>query len=235
MLKKQSVYKPKYKKFLKLKENIQNKKINKFLRFKKQKWTLYNNKIVKQNHIIQKTQKTLDILPKLNYYSLYDNNKFLVQFYSGISKKKKSLIFLKKNRLFKSYFENIRYNSKSNISLISIEHRLDLILYRSKFAISIRNAQRLIKQNHIFVNNKIINKSSYSCNYGDRITVKKNSKPLIIKNIINSQVWPTPLSYLTINYKTLEIYVNTFNIVSYPIYIYIPFWFNSKLLVKKIL
>ena len=49
-LKKFNKYKPLFKKFVKLNENVQNKPLNKFLKFKKVKWQLFIKNLIKYNY-----------------------------------------------------------------------------------------------------------------------------------------------------------------------------------------
>ena len=56
------------------------------------------------------------------------------------------------------YFKNYQVNTNF---LSIIEHRLDVILYRSNFAISMAHARQLIQHRHVLVNNIIV----FSANY----------------------------------------------------------------------
>lgn len=88
MFKKTNKYKPIYKKFLRLKENVQNKNIQKFINFKRNKWRFFIKNLLKFNYRKKKYFNDFFFLPKFGVYRVYDNNKFVVQIYSGISKKK---------------------------------------------------------------------------------------------------------------------------------------------------
>ena len=50
MFKKTNKYKPIYKKFLRLKENVQNKNIQKFINFKRNKWRFFIKNLLKFNY-----------------------------------------------------------------------------------------------------------------------------------------------------------------------------------------
>ena len=59
-----------------------------------------------------------------------------------------------------------------NLSFLSlIEKRLDVILYRSHFVPSVRNAQQLIIHKHIKVNGNTITNKSFTLKQGDLIEI----------------------------------------------------------------
>ena len=90
-----------------------------------------------------------------------------------------------------------------------LETRLDTVLYRSGFAISIFEARQLISHKKILVNGEVINRRSYLLKPNDILSVKKdfqkklhklflfriNTRTLIFKSI----------PYLEINYNTLKV------------------------------
>lgn len=203
-------FKPLYKNFLKLKENIQNR--SKLLNFKKQKW----EKLIQ---IYKKKQK------RFFKYKPYDYDRYIVSKYPNkstsyqkkykitLQNNKKIRLFygeLSKNYLKHSIKKSFKENKEKKISifttfLIKFESRLDTVLYRSKFSYSIRNAQQLIVHGKILVNNKPIRIKSYKLLPGDIISIKPGYKKLIILNLKKSEIWPISPKYLIINYKTLQI------------------------------
>jgi len=239
MLKTNNKYKPIYKKFLRLKENIQNKNLRKFLNFKRNKWQNFIKRLVKFNYRKKKYYNDFFFLPKFGVYRMYDTNKYLLQYSSGISKKKKYRFYLVQKQLFNyfygglpnSYIKNlVKTSFKSSVKNTftnSLESRLDTILYRSNFAISIRNARQLVRHKHIQVNGTLITNYSYTMKKGDLLKVNLHSIPLIKHNIIYSNSWPIPLSYLTINYRTLEVCYND-NTENYHTSLYYPFCLNTN-------
>lgn len=66
------------------------------------------------------------------------------------------------------------------------ECRLDTVLYRSKFAFSVRNARQLILHGKILVNNKSIQTKSYVLRPGDIINIPYVNFNLIRTNIKRS-------------------------------------------------
>ena len=96
----------------------------------------------------------------------------------------------------------------SKIFISSFEKRLDTILYRSYFAYSMRHAKQLISHNHIKINGKTINTSSYQVKNGDLIDLAKKKKIVSgIRDKIsgNYHIWPIPSKHLQINYRTYQI------------------------------
>jgi ribosomal protein S4 len=214
MFKKKNYYRPLYKQFLKLRENIQEKK--KLLKFKRLKWKKF---------IAQYRKK----LKRYKKFRPYDQTQYLVSKFPnrGTSYKKRfrnSLNASKKIRLFygglsKSHVKNqIRFLLKKNtrkknsknwnlLFLERFENRLDNIMYKSKFSVSLRNARQLILHGKVFVNNNSIRIPSYRIKQGDLIHMDPRYYFLIEKNLKRINLWTIPPKHLTINYKTLEIIV----------------------------
>ena len=61
-----------------------------------------------------------------------------------------------------------------------LERRLDAVIYRAKFAITIFAARQLINHGHVKVNGKRVNIASYLINEKDTIEIKNKSKELIV-------------------------------------------------------
>ena len=61
-----------------------------------------------------------------------------------------------------------------------LETRLDNLVYRMGFATTRRAARQLVSHKHITVNGKVIDIPSYLCNVNDVISLKENSKDLVI-------------------------------------------------------
>lgn len=96
-----------------------------------------------------------------------------------------------KQRL-KGFYGNIsekqlyNYVHKNNKNFLSqLERRLDITIFRMKFAISIFQARQLINHKHILVNGKPLNIPSYLLSPGDVITIHPKAKPLIFNSILN--------------------------------------------------
>jgi len=214
MLLKKNKYKPLYKQFIKLRENVQNRK--KLLKFKKQKWEKliqYYKKKLKRYKKFKPNDQTQYIVSKFpnkansyekRFKNTLDTTKKFRLFYGNLPKKFvkkriKQTIKKKTNKDFTNFYLTF---------LEHFEHRLDTILYRSKFSISLRNSRQLIVHGKILINNKTIRVPSYKVLPGDIISVDPIFYHLIEKNIKNSTIWPIPPKYITINYKTMEILIS---------------------------
>jgi len=227
MLNKQKRYKPLYKKFLKLKEDIQSKK--KFLhqKLKKKKWEKFN---FFYNNLKNRRKKN---------FRLYDQTSNTINKYGNLLKKKYKIKLETKQKfsLFYGYLSNkyvkktIKNNKKLkkniyNLIVNVLELRLDVILYRSHFVSSVKEARDFINKGHVFVNEKIIKNNSYLIKKGDFIKVSDSMSYNVSKNTSSSNFWPLIPKYLQINYKTFQIFVldtKNFRLV-------FPFFFNVSVL-----
>ena len=61
-----------------------------------------------------------------------------------------------------------------------LERRLDTVIYRAKFAITVFSARQLINHGHVKVNGKKVNISSYLSSEKDTIEIKEKSKELAV-------------------------------------------------------
>jgi len=201
-------FKPLYKQFINLYENVQNRK--KILQFKKQKWKKlisylrHKSKKYKRYKPYNQTQYLITKYPtKWNSYK--KNHKKILQTY-----KKFKLLYgnLNKKKIKILKFKAFKIKDKNNLNLFFLElleKRLDVVLYRAKFSTSIRSAKQLISHGKIYVNYKKVNSQSYNLKSGDIISIDYKFKFLIEQNIANSEIWPIPPKHLIINYKTLQI------------------------------
>lgn len=93
-----------------------------------------------------------------------------------------------------------RRNGSTELNLLQLlELRLDTIIYRLGFAITIPAARQLVNHGHIVVNDKKVTVPSFECKVIDVITVKnrKISQKLVDTNF--------QLNKRKVNYKHLEI------------------------------
>ena len=61
-----------------------------------------------------------------------------------------------------------------------LERRLDTVIYRAKFAITVFSARQLINHGHVKVNGKKVSIASYLVSEKDTIEIKDKSKKLIV-------------------------------------------------------
>lgn len=227
-----------YKNFVLLKKNVQNRRKLNRLKFKRRKW---KNLITHLNRL-QFRRKKKFIAYDINRYFLskifnsfkYKYNYILQTkkkfkfFYGGMTenylKKQVKFVLKKKNSL--KYF--INHNS---FFLNRIETRLDIVLYRAHFALSVRSAKQLILHKHVKVNKKLVTNYSYFLSKNDLIEISKNFK-LVKSNVQNSNIWPLPPKYLNINYKNLQIVFanNNFDYQNYSTYF--PFQLDLHTIIK---
>lgn len=81
---------------------------------------------------------------------------------------------------FKRYVEKA-FKSKEitgDVLVVSLERRLDNLVYRMGFAASIRQARQMVNHRHILVNGKKVDRPSYEIKVGDEITLKEKSKKI---------------------------------------------------------
>lgn len=209
---KKSRYKPVYKNFLNSNSNIRYKK--KVYNFKKKKWQYLLFKL----HLVTKYKK------RNCYYQFFDQNSYSISKYKNyFSKNYKQEILTKKS--FKLFYGNLgkkyvkklvsdsisksnqiknKVNSKSYL-INSLESRLDVILLRTNFALSVRNARQIISHEHVMINDKVVTDSSYLLREGDVITFSSKGHKLIKYYIALSGLWPLPPGYLQVSYKLLQI------------------------------
>lgn len=201
-------FKPLYKQFINLRENVQNQK--KILNFKRQKWNL----------LINFTKRKLKRFRK---FKPQDQMQYVVSRYPnrGTSyKKNKHRNTIQTYKKFKLFYGNFTrkkmkkfikksLNTKNrNIYLTFLklfESRLDTVLYRAKFSTSLRSARQLIVHKKVSVNKQKVKNQAFVLNPGDLISIDLKHNTLVEKGIARSNNWPIPPKHLTINYKTLQI------------------------------
>lgn len=208
MLKVKKIFRPRLKNFLNSKVILNKQKL---LSLKKKKWKKYVNYFLRLNK--NKKQNC--------YYKFYDQRSYSVsRFLNRFGNYFKSNLILKRRfkllygNLRVKYIKNIIKNSvnKSKINIkshfiFSLETRIDIILLKSYFALSLRNARQLISHGNVKVNDIVIKNSSLILKNGDKINIKQKIYPLIEYRLSNNNMWPLPPKYLQINYKIFQILV----------------------------
>ena len=143
-------------------------------------------------------------------------------------------IQLQAKQKLKSYYGNINERQFRNFyrkaikkkgdtveNLIGLlEKRLDIIVYRAKFALTVFSSRQLINHGHIKVNGKKVNMPGYQLKDEDTIEVKEKSKQLTsIEISLASKERDVP-DYLELDEKQKKIkFVRTpkFSEVPYPV------------------
>lgn len=208
-------YKPFYKQFLIIRKNVQNRV--KLFKFKKKKWVKLQHYLRKQLRFFKrykiKDQYTLKSTKyaskgnsfQRNYKKILIERKTFNLFYGGLKKKyfkKKLKIILNNKKLYSLDFQTFQHQT-----IQFFESRLDTVIYRAKFSLSIKSARQLIRHGHILVNGLTVKTNSYILKTDDIIEValNKKSRILIKKSIDRSNFWPLPPKHLIVNYKTCQI------------------------------
>jgi ribosomal protein S4 len=218
-------YKPFYKQFLRLRKNIQNRP--KLFKFKKQKWNKFQQYSKNQLKFYKRFKIKDQFQLSVSKFASRGNS-FQKKFRNNLHERKIFSLFY--GKLEKKYLKrHIRssINSKSSSSkrmdfryktLKFFESRLDTVLYRANFSLSIKGASQLILHGHVLVNGALVRTKSYILKTNDLVEIAYDikSRNLIKKNLDRSNFWPIPPKHLLINYKTLQIlfvYTNTSNLM----------------------
>jgi small subunit ribosomal protein S4 len=207
--------KPFYKQFLRLRQNIQDR--SKLFTFKKQKWQRFNQtlknrlKFYKRFKVRDQFQLSVSKFASRgnSFQRKFRNNlhqrKTFGLFYGGLKK-----AYLKKHILkatkTKNYVNSDSFDYR-HIALKFFESRLDTVIHKANFSLSIREAAQLILHGHVLVNGKPVKTKSYNLETNDLIEIahNKKSRALVKRSIDRSNFWPIPPKHLLVNYKTLQI------------------------------
>jgi small subunit ribosomal protein S4 len=97
-------------------------------------------------------------------------------------KQKAKRIYFTLEKQFRNYFEKAaRTKGVTGEALLQqLERRLDNVVYRLGFAVSRRQARQLVRHGHVAVNSRKVNIPSYQVSQGDEISVRDNSKKLVV-------------------------------------------------------
>ncbi len=235
-------YKPLFKKFLAVRNNIQNKK--KLLKLKKKKWEILKNQYEKKLRFFKKfkgfNQNGYSVIkfPKKgnSYKKRYRNTMTAVKifklFYGNFLKKQ---LKVKINSTFKIHKKNKNIKVLTTF-LKQFESRLDIVLYRSKICPTLRLAQHIIRHGKIKVNKITTKSKAYFLKPGDLIEIKTCFKPQLIEFLKDRALedkehgsWPHPPKYLFIDYESLQIIFGTINTQNFSLL------FTKNLKIEKIL
>lgn len=106
---------------------------------------------------------------------------------------------ISQKQLLKYFKEATRKPGKTaDLFLIELETRLDIVVYRLKFASTIFAAQQLVSHGHILVNGKRVDRRSFRVKPGMTISIREKSQKntLIAQSIESSREVP---EYLTLD------------------------------------
>lgn len=166
----------KYRRLLNKRHFFLSKKRNKFL-----------YKVISDEKEFRRKKRTIKINKYLNLLKIR-------RFYGNLSKKSFK-------RIFQQHSLNVNIVGRS--FAFFLESRLDVILYRANFFISIQEARQYISHNKVFVNGFIVNKPGFKIFLNDIIVLKN---PIFFYNKMKQKINDNALlvnypSYLEVNYK----------------------------------
>ncbi len=125
-------------------------------------------------------------------------------------------------RQFRSIYEKaskMRGDTSQNIIGL-LESRLDAVVYRMKFAMTVFGARQLISHGHVMVNGNIVDIASFKVNEGDIVEIKEKSKNnTIILEAVQSAERDLP-TYMEVDHKSLKgtyVHVPKLEDVPYPV------------------
>lgn len=216
MLTKKRRGKPFYKQFLKIRKNIINSP--KIFHFKREKWKKFifyakkqlkffkRYKIRDQYRILISKFASRGKSFQKNFKKNLIERKIFNIFYGGLPKQyiKKHIKKYKNKPVKYDHYQTIEHQT-----LKFFESRIDSILHRAKFSLTIKGAKQLVLHGHILINGQTIRSKSYIVKTGDIIEIAHNvkSRELVKENIESSNFWPIPPKHLVINYNTGQIQV----------------------------
>ncbi len=97
-------------------------------------------------------------------------------------KQKAKRIYFTQESQFRNYFEKAARTRgvTGEVLLQQLERRLDNVVYRLGFGMSRRQARQLVRHGHVHVNGHKVNIPSYQVSVGEEITVRENSRKLVV-------------------------------------------------------
>ena len=103
------------------------------------------------------------------------------------------------------YDEAVRRKGDTGANLIELlERRLDTVVYRMKFVLTVFAARQFVNHGHIKVNGRRVNIGSYMVKDGDTIEVKEKSKLLnVVLEAVQSGERDVP-DYIEVDHKALK-------------------------------
>jgi small subunit ribosomal protein S4 len=157
---------------------------------------------------------------KLSQYSIRLREKQKLRFHYGVTERQ-LLNYIKKARKKKG--------SSGRLLLTLLEMRLDNIVFRLGFASTIMAAKQLINHGHVYVDEKLINIPSFSCQPKNIIRIKKSSisQNLVKRNLefLDTLLIPPHLSLnkdileakviSLVNRKSISLIINELLVIEY--------------------
>jgi small subunit ribosomal protein S4 len=114
-------------------------------------------------------------------------------------------------RQFRLYYERAKrmHGQTGELMLVTLESRLDNVLYRAGFAASRSQARQLVSHAQLLLNGKAVNIASMQVKSGDVITVKPHkSNSAYWKQVLDNQLHTEIPVWLSVDRKGLSITVS---------------------------
>ena len=109
-------------------------------------------------------------------------------------------------RQFSSVYKKASLRKGDTIALMmhALESRLDVVVYRMKWAITMQAARQLVNHGHVQVNGKRVNIASYKVRVDDVISLRERSKNIVpVQAAVESQEREVP-TYMEVDEKRRE-------------------------------
>lgn len=119
-------------------------------------------------------------------------------------KQKVKRIYGLHEKQFRSLFETASHlpGITGDNLIISLESRLDNVVFRMGFAASRSAARQLVRHRHVEVNGRIVDVPSFQVSAGDQIAVKAKSKDLFpVQESLEARTRPSLLDWLALDEK----------------------------------
>jgi len=112
---------------------------------------------------------------------------------------------INEKQFHKVYLEAVRRKGDTGENLIGLlESRLDAVVYRSKFVLTVFQARQFISHGHILVNGKRVTIPSYRLQTGDVVEVRQRSRETgIVQEAIASTERDVP-DYLSVDFDKMS-------------------------------
>jgi len=112
---------------------------------------------------------------------------------------------INEKQFHKVYQEAVRRKGDTGENLIGLlESRLDAVVYRSKFVLTVFQARQFISHGHVLVNGKRVTIPSYRLSTGDVVEVRQRSRELgIVQEAIASTERDVP-DYLSVDFDKMS-------------------------------
>ncbi len=133
-------------------------------------------------------------------------------------------------RPFRNLFEKAAHQSgiTGENLLVSLESRLDNVVYRMSFGSTRKEARKLVRHRHVQVNGRTVDVPSYQVQPGDEVRIAPKSKDILpVQVSLSSKTRPTAVSWLAVDDGT-----RTGRMVSRPTRAEIPLAVQEQLIVE---